>query len=52
VEHGLTIPWLAERTGKSINTVRAYAKGYRIPPLEWLARVDAVIAGFVRGRDA
>ena len=52
VEHGLTVPWLAERTGKSINTVKAYAKGSRIPPTEWLARADEVIATYVRERPA
>lgn len=52
VTHGLTIPWLAERTGKSVNTVRAYAKGYRIPPVEWLAKVDEVIAAYLRDRVA
>lgn len=52
VEHGLTIPWLAERTNRPINTVKAYAKGYRIPPPEWLALADEAIAEFVRERPA
>lgn len=52
VEHGLTVPWLADRTGKSVNTVKAYAKGYRLPPAEWLARVDEVIAEYVSERPA
>lgn len=52
MEHGLTVPWLAERTGKAVNTVKAYAKGYRVPPVEWLEQADAAIAAFVRERDA
>lgn len=50
VEHGLTIGWLAGKTGKSRDTVKAYAAGQRIPPAEWLTAVDAVIAQHVRER--
>lgn len=52
VEHGLTIPWLSEQTATPVNTVKAYAKGYRVPSPEWLGRADAAIAAFVRGRDS
>jgi hypothetical protein len=52
VEHGLTVPWLADQTGKAVNTVKAYAKGYRVPPADWLERADAAIAAYVRERDA
>jgi hypothetical protein len=52
VEHGLTYLWLAERTDRSVNTVKAYAKGHRIPPPEWLALADEAIAGYLRERPA
>jgi hypothetical protein len=43
IEHGVTLRWLAERTGKSVNTVVAYSMGRRNPPAAWLARVEEVL---------
>ena len=43
IEHGLTLVWLAQQTGKSVNTVEAYGRGSRRPPAEWLARVEEVL---------
>ena len=48
IEHGLTLIWLAERTGKSRSTVVAYSIGRRNPPAAWLAKVEEVLRDIVR----
>jgi hypothetical protein len=47
VEQGLTIAWLAERTGRSANTVQAYSDGRRNPPAAWIVEAHEVIAAEV-----
>lgn len=42
-ENGLTYGWLAERTEKSVDTVKAYAWGTRPAPADWIARAEAAI---------
>lgn len=39
VEAGLSLTWLAERTGKSVDTVHAYSRGARRAPEPWIAEV-------------
>lgn len=39
VEAGLSLTWIAEATGKSIDTVYAYSRGARRPSAEWIATV-------------
>lgn len=48
VEHGLTLAWVAERTGKSVNTVRAYSSGARRTPATWIVEVERLIADYRR----
>lgn len=47
-ENGLTLAWLAARTGKSVATVRAYSVGARRPHPEWIAKAEAAIAEYER----
>jgi hypothetical protein len=49
VEHGLTLTWAAERTGKSEHTVRAYSMGVRRAPADWIAAVELAVAEYVKG---
>ena len=39
VDSGRTLRWLAEQTGKSYHTVRAYNLGNRVPPETWIEQV-------------
>lgn len=39
VEAGLSLTWVAQATGKSIDTVYAYSRGARRPSPEWEATV-------------
>jgi hypothetical protein len=48
VEHGLTLAWLAERTGKSVHAVAAYSDGRRNAPQAWLDRTAEVLAEYER----
>ena len=48
VEHGLTLAWVASRTGKSVHTVKAYSAGVRRAPVEWVATVERLIADHER----
>jgi len=48
VEHGLTLRWAAEQTGKSEHTVRAYSTGARVAPAAWVAKVNGAIAEYER----
>jgi hypothetical protein len=52
VEQGLTFAWLSERTGKSVNTIKAYSQGHRTPPAAWLTQVDALLAQVREGNAA
>jgi hypothetical protein len=45
-EHGLTLAWLAERTGRSVHAVSAYSDGRRNAPQAWLDRTDEVLAPY------
>lgn len=45
IERGLSMAWLAARTGVSVDTVRSYAIGRRNPSAEWIAKVERVLAG-------
>lgn len=49
VEHGLTLAWVAERTGKSEHTVRAYSMGVRRASAEWIAAVEVLVAEYAKG---
>lgn len=48
VEHGLTLAWVAARTGKSVHTVRSYSMGVRRAPVEWIAAVERLVAEYER----
>jgi predicted transcriptional regulator len=39
VEAGLSLTWVAEVTGKSVDTVYAYSRGARNPSSDWEAEV-------------
>ena len=52
VELGLTMRWVADRTGKSRDTVQAYAIGRRNPSPEWLAEVARLLAEYEKGEAA
>ena len=47
-EQGLTMTWLASRSGKSPSTVQAYAYGKLTPPAEWLDKVSDLLGVRVR----
>lgn len=48
IEHGLTLRWAAERTGKSEHTVRAYSMGVRVAPAAWIAKVERAVEEHTR----
>jgi hypothetical protein len=52
VEHGLTLAWVAERTGKSEHTVRSYSIGARRAPDAWVAAVERLVAEHEKGTAA
>lgn len=48
IEAGLTLTWVAARTGKSIQTVQAYSMGRRRPSVEWTEQVEQLAADALR----
>lgn len=52
IEHGLTLEWLASRTGRSVAAVKAYSAGVRKAPIEWIEKAESVIEDYERGNAA
>jgi hypothetical protein len=52
LEHGWTFQYVADRTGKSLASVRAYSIGARRAPADWIAAVERLAADHEKGNAA